>query len=108
MCFITLRIFVVKSTFSFSGKIWKYFGKSAWYFISLPKDISTEIKVNHKYKIRGYGSIKIEILINQKKWKSSLFYSKEYETYLLPLKLQIRKSEKISEGDLLKVTIILK
>lgn len=93
--------------FHFRSKVWKYSGKAAWYFVSLPLKISEEIKSKCNYKIRGYGSISVEAMIHKTKWKSSLFFSKEHKTYLLPLKIQIRKSENINEGDLINIYITL-
>ncbi len=62
-------------------------------------------KNNYKYKIRDYNLIKIEAITYKTKWQSALFYSKEYEAYLLPLKLKIIKVENIKEDDLVKIII---
>ena len=93
--------------YKFSEKIWLYSGNGAWRFISLPKNISTEIKQNFGQDSRGWGSIPVNVSIGKSNWKTSIFPDNKTDTYLLPLKLQIRQAENLSEGDKPKTKITL-
>lgn len=95
----------MEPTFTFKELVWLWQGKAAWHFISLPLDLSAEIKsfVTHK---RGFGSIPVKVTIGQTSWKTSIFPSKK-GNYDLPLKAAIRKKEKINAGDKVQVSITL-
>jgi uncharacterized membrane protein (UPF0127 family) len=54
---------------------------------------------------RGWGSLPIIATINKTNWKTSLFPDRKSETYLLALKADVRKKEKINVGDTIKMQI---
>jgi ribosomal protein L31E len=85
--------------FNFTSTIWMYHGKAAWFFITIPKDISDLIKFHTSHMKTGWGSVRIKAKINQTSWKTSLFPDSKSAAYLLPVKAEIRKKAKIQEGD---------
>ncbi len=86
--------------------MWLYPGMSGWHFVGIPKKESVEIKKVCKVKA-GFGSVPVAVTINKLKWKTSIFPDKRTETYLLPLKAEIRKKEAIFSGDTIILTIEL-
>ncbi|MDX2028542.1 MAG: DUF1905 domain-containing protein [Alphaproteobacteria bacterium] len=81
--------------FKFKGEIWMYHGKGAWFFITLPKDISAEIKIFSGGKRRGWGSVRVTAKIKNTAWQTSIFPDSKAGTYLLPIKASVRKAENI-------------
>lgn len=79
------------------GKIWKYNGAAAWYFLSSKKGQQEEIRSHQKVR-KGWGAIPVTVTIGESTWKTSLFPSKD-GTYLLPIKASVRKAQGIGEGD---------
>ena len=72
--------------------------KSAWYFITLPKDKTEEIKFfseNVSVKKRGWASVRVIAAIGDTEWKTSIFPQAKLGTYILPVKVEVRKKEKI-------------
>ncbi len=91
---------------SFQSKVWLYSGMAAWHFITVPKDLSAQIKLESgPDQIRGM--VKVEITVGKTSWKTSLFWDKKEAAYLLPLKADIRKKENILVGDTLSLTLKL-
>lgn len=93
-------------TFQFEAEVWLWSSeKAAWHFVTIPEKSTKEIK-GYTTPRRGFGSIPIIASIGQSTWKTSIFpHKKKY--YLLPIKSEIRKTEKIKIGSKLKVTISL-
>jgi hypothetical protein len=85
--------------FTFSSKIWVYQGKAAWFFVTLPKDDSEQIKFFNHYKHRGWGSVRVKAAIGETSWNTSLFPDSKAGAYLLPVKAEVRKRESLSAGD---------
>ena len=93
--------------FIFESEIWKWKGeKASWYFITLPNDISYKIKSQYKSNL-SFGSIRIIAKIGQIQWKTSIFPSKQYGGYILPVKADVRRRCNISEGSFCNVYIEL-
>lgn len=91
--------------YSFSGELWLWDGKGAWHFVTLPKDISKEIKENFGSAQPGFGSIRVEATIKDISWKTSIFPDNKSKAYLLPVKAEIRKKANILEGDKIEVSL---
>lgn len=96
----------MKKKFTFTSEIWIYPGMAgSWHFISLPKDSGLEIKNNFGVKARGWGSLRVEARIGKTKWKTSIFPDKRSETYILPVKVLVRKQEGIFAGEKIAVAL---
>ena len=91
--------------------IWSFDGASAWHFVTVPPEISLKIKKadfekNGKLK-RGFGSIKVKVKIGKTSFETSIFPNKKDQTYLLPIKKEVRRNEGLQEGEKIKFEILL-
>lgn len=94
--------------FTFTGKCWLWQGKGAWHFITLPQDKSEEIKFfseNHFGKRRGWGAVRVSANIRGAEWQTSIFPSASLKAYILPIKAEVRKKQKIVADDAVEVTL---
>jgi hypothetical protein len=92
--------------YTFKSKVWKYPGMAGWHFASVTKQVSAQIKKSRIGVPRiGWGSIPVTATIGKTKWKSSIFPDKKSGTFLLPLKAEVRKKEKITAGDTFTLTL---
>lgn len=92
-------------TYEFKSRLWVYIG--AWQFISLPKDMSEEIKFIFGEHKKGFGSIRVKATIGNTDWNTSIFPDSKSKTYVLPIKASVRKDEDISEGDEVECSITI-
>ncbi|MDX2078466.1 MAG: DUF1905 domain-containing protein [bacterium] len=90
-------------TIEFSGKIIFWRGPSPFYFVAVPPEQSDDIKAISNMVTYGWGVIPVQVRIGNTIWKTSLF--PKDGLYLVPLKVSVRKAEKIEEGD--EVTVLL-
>jgi hypothetical protein len=100
---------MIDLSFSFVGECWLWQSTgTAWHFISLPKDASEEIKFfseNRHEKRRGWGAVSVQVVIGNTSWETSIFPSSESKVYILPIKADVRKKEKILVGNDVKVKL---
>jgi hypothetical protein len=98
--------------FTFTEKCWLWTAdKASWHFITVPKNHSEEIKFftdNHFGKRRGWGAIRVTVNIGSSEWQTSIFPSKGLDAYILPIKADVRKKEKIVVDNLIEVTLNIK
>ena len=94
--------------YEFSAKAYQYSSSEemcGWTFVSLPKELSTEIRDNFKCLEEGWGRLKIMAKLGGSEWQTAIWFDTKQETYLLPLKAKIRKQEKVVLGEDLKILI---
>lgn len=96
-----------KIRYVFSGMVWQHTSPGGWYFVSLPENVSKEIRENLKSSEEGWGRMKATAEIGKSQWKTAIWFDTKLNTYLLPLKVDIRKKENIESGKKIEVTIVL-
>ncbi len=94
--------------FRFNAKLFRWVGdKAAWHFVTVPKNISAKISkaVPHK---RGWGSVPVAVLIGKTRFNTSVFPDSKAGTYLLRIKVSVRRAEGLEEGDSATIHIEIK
>lgn len=81
---------------------------AGWHFVTIPKDISEEIKSRFGDRTRGWGSLPVSATIGATTWKTSIFPDKKAGAYLLPLKADVRKKEHIGAEDTISLLLDLR
>ncbi len=88
------------SAFEFGAPLWIWNGGSgtSWHFITLPFEITDEIDDITTGKQGGFGSVRVKATIGHTAFTTSIFPSKEQESFILPVKAQVRKAEQLAAG----------
>ena len=88
-----------------TGPLWIWTGESgSWHFITVPEELSGEIRAHSMAALRGFGSVKVEASIHDVSWRTSVFPMKS-GGYLLPIKKAVRSKAEIAVDD--EVTVRL-
>lgn len=95
----------IKINYKFKTHPWLYNGTGGWTFVSIPIEISTEIRDIFKSEEQGWGRLKIKAKIGETEWKTAIWFDTKHNTYLLPLKAEIRKKENIVLNKTINVNI---
>lgn len=93
--------------YRFVSSLWQYPGDGAWHFITLPADISSEIKLLTSETKRGFGSVRVSVDIGGYPWNTSIFPDRASGCYLLPVKKVVRHTARLSDGDEVAVELSL-
>ncbi|WP_374689766.1 DUF1905 domain-containing protein [Promineifilum sp.] len=81
----------------FTGKIWFWKGPAPFYFVTVPEEQSHELHFISGSVTYGWGMIPVTARIGRTVWKTSLF--PKDGGYIVPIKVSVRRAEKIGEGD---------
>ncbi|GAA4938280.1 DUF1905 domain-containing protein [Actinoplanes utahensis] len=87
--------------------IWDARRDETWTFVSLPADVSEDIRHLTSGLTRGFGSVRVRASIGGSSWTTSIFPDKARDAYVLPVKRAIRTAESLTAGDTASVTIEL-
>lgn len=85
------------SGYEFTAPLWLWPGEGAWYFVTVPEDISDEITDLTEGRRKGFGSVRVAVTVGGSSWRTSVFPTKN-GTYVLPVKKPIRVAEQLIEG----------
>ena len=77
----------------FSAEMYLWKSDASWYFVTLPHEVSDEIDFRYVGPKRGFGSIRVRVRVGDTTWDTSVFPSKEAESFVLPVKSQVREAE---------------
>ncbi len=97
----------MKIKYSFKAEIWLYQGQGAWFFVTLPQEESSQIKIITAPHKKGWGVVRVSATIGKTTWQTSIFPYAKSAAYILPIKAEVRRKEKITAGDLVQVALEL-
>ena len=90
--------------YSFKARLWVWpGGETKWRFITVPKADSEKIKKTVKVK-RGFGSVRVQVKIGKTSWDTSIFPDSKSGTYLLPVKVSVRRAEGLEDGEIAQIS----
>ena len=94
-----------KIKYTFTAIPWLHTPTGGWCFVSLPDDLSLEIRNLLKAQEEGWGRLKATAQIGSTTWATAIWFDTKKNTYLLPLKATIRKKEGVTVGEMVEVGV---
>ena len=87
-------------------KAWT-FADGTSHFMSVPAELTGEIRFQAMETPRGFGSVKVEVTVQDFTWRTSIFPSKDTGGYFLPIKIEVLRRTGIAAGDMVSVALEL-
>jgi hypothetical protein len=93
----------------FEAELWIWDARRAdtWTFVSLPVEVSEEIRDLVGGPRRGFGSVRVRVTVGGSLWTTSIFPDSARGGYVLPIKRAVRMAEALDAGDIATVTVEL-
>jgi hypothetical protein len=89
----------------FEAEVARFDGPGGWHGVFLPPDAVAEARFFGR--ANALGAIAVQAKVGATKVKTSLFPDKRRDSFLLPLKADLRRLENIEEGNRIAVTLFL-
>ena len=65
----------------------------------MPADVSDDIEARTaSAPARGFGSVRVEVMVGTTKWRTSVFPDTKRGAYVLPVKKAVRAAEDLAAG----------
>jgi hypothetical protein len=91
---------MISETFDVESELWIFTAsKGAWHFVTIPSDTTAVINQLFQHVKHGWGSLPVKATIGKTSWKTSIFPDTKTQTFILPVKAEVRQIEKIAAGD---------
>lgn len=84
--------------------IWDVRKSDSWTFATVPPDHSDDLRARSDPR-GGFGSIPVEVTIGGSTWRTSVFPDKESGCFVLPVKAAVRRTEGITAGDDVRISL---
>lgn len=89
---------------NFTAELWEWEGKGAWVFVTVPEDVSADIREMPRMP-RGFGSVRVQVALGGSRWRTSVFPQSKEGTYVLPVKRAVREAEGVEIGDVVTIDL---
>lgn len=89
----------------FEAKVIRFDGPSGWHGVFLPAEAAAEARFFGR--ANALGAIAVQARIGESRVKTSLFPDKRRDSFLLPLKADLRRREAIAAGSQILVHVTL-
>ena len=90
-----------------TATLWRWSGEGgSWHFLTIPEEVSGEIRAQSLLRRGGFGSVRVEASIYDVTWRTSVFPQKS-GGYILPVKADVRRHAGIGAGDDVDLTLAL-
>ncbi len=93
--------------YRFTAVLWEHDGPAAWYFITLPHDVTDEIDELTEGRQRGFGSVRVRVKVGATTWATSIFPDTKAGSFVLPVKKAVRTAERLEDGEPVAVELDL-
>jgi len=90
---------------TFRAKVWTQESTGAWHFVTLPANLSKRIRTLTAGQLKPFGSFRVKARTGLTMWETSLFHDGKRDAFILPLKADVRRKEKIKIGDAIEVSV---
>jgi hypothetical protein len=90
--------------YEFEAEVWVSGGAGAWHFLTLPGEVGEGLRTL-RGPAQNFGSMRVSARIGDTVWKTSLFPDRRRGTFLLPVKVDVRRREGLGVGDTVRATI---
>ena len=94
--------------YTFTAELWQYDGESPWGFITLPAELSQDIRAKHGPSATSVGSIKVTATVGATRWATSLYPAHSDRRYVLPIQKSVRTAEQLDAGSPVEVWLDLR
>ena len=91
----------------FEGEVRLWPANEKFYLLGLPKALSADIFEISDGLTNGWGSLKVEARIGDVVWRTSIFPDSKLGVFELPLKLEVRKKNRLEVGSVTHAEIEL-
>ena len=89
----------------FEAEVIRFDAPGGWHAVFLPPDAAAEARFFGR--ANGLGAIAVQVLIGTTRVRTSLFPDKRRDSFLLPLKADLRRCENIKVGSRISVHLTL-
>lgn len=79
-------------------------GKGAWHFVTLPKTAADEIRF-FNFHAKGFMPIAVVATVGNTTWKTSVFPDSKSGSFVLAIKKDVRKAEKLRADAMVEVKL---
>lgn len=97
---------LTEGSYKFVAVLWLHQGPAPWHFISLPPEVSDDIRARTE-GLLAFGSTKVEARIGETAWSTSVFFDRKRDCFLLPVKAGVRSREDLEEGQQVPLLLAL-
>jgi Domain of unknown function (DUF1905) len=102
------RNMVTRTTYELTAEVWRAEGPSDRYFVTLPDAVTAEVRERFGGSHEAVGSLPISVALGQSIWSTSLYGDAASDSYVIPIKDDVRRRERVREAQIVTLKFAIK
>jgi hypothetical protein len=98
-------VLCVTTQFRFTSWVWARDGVGGWHFLTLPTEVTEELRDEVPPTGPGFGSIRVSVTLGCSTWETSVFPDKASGSFVLPVRKDVRRANQLLAGDAVDVAL---
>ena len=98
----------MQQRYTFDADLWTYRGEGSWVFVTVPSEVSADIRARPRPRRPGFGALKVGVRLGGSSWSTSVFPDAGTGCYHLPVKKPVRTAERIDDGDTVTIELTVR
>ena len=90
-------------TWEITGELWYWRGPAPWFFVTVPDEESLDLREAAATLSYGWGMVPVTATVGGTTWTTSLW--PQEDRYVVPVKADVRRAERLAEGDVVTVRL---
>jgi hypothetical protein len=99
---------VTKTTYEVTAEVWRSEGPSDRYFVTLPDEVAADVRERFGGSSQAVGSLPVSVALGQSIWSTSLYAGTETGSYVIPIKDDVRRRERVREAQAVTLKFAVK
>ena len=96
---------VREADLEFEGEVWQWRGPAPHYFVSVPAELCDAMRAAARLVSYGWGMVPAQVQLGSTTWRTAIF--PKDGGYIVPIKAAVRQRENVSEGDLVRIGLLI-
>lgn len=97
----------MEQRYTFAAELWPHAGEGSWTFVTVPAEVSADIRELPRPRRPGFGSLRVRVRLGKTDWATSIFPEAASGCYVLPVKKAVRTAERVDHGDVVEIELTL-
>lgn len=99
---------VTQTVYEVSVEVWRSEGPPDRHFVTLPDDVARDVRARFGGSGQAVGSLPVSVKIGRSIWSTSLYADTGSGSYVIPIKDDARRRERLREAQVVTVTFAIK
>lgn len=99
---------ITTTSYEMTAEVWRSDGPGDRCFVTLPDDVAQAVREKFSGSHQAVGSLPVSVALGKSIWSTSLYADNDSNSYVIPIKDDVRRRELVREGQVISLRFAVK